>query len=241
MSIEHTEILDSGDTDALATFISQLPTSSSSYNYYYSVAELLVSRLTARAPSLDNPLVSALLSVLAAPALTLGAADLKRLISYSILADLPKDHLEPYRDTLTRLATQPTKAEAALYVSERSADILEFLEASEAWVPRTKSDDMAIRSLDLLVQTPEEIRPFVPGLLDWMQDGNWPPWGGCRAQLSRFPEVAMDPIREVLGKGEDGEWEGHLLSFLLDCMPEHVREGEGRGGADRAASDTERD
>ncbi|KAJ6595521.1 hypothetical protein DFH09DRAFT_1305332 [Mycena vulgaris] len=212
------------DADALTTLISGLPTSSASYSYYYSVSELLVSRLTASTPSPENPSVLAMDSVLSTPALTPDAAYLKQRISYSVLADLPKERLEPYRDAFTRLATRPTEAEAAAGISERSAEILEFLDASQAWVPRSKSDDMAIRSLDLLVQSAEEMRPFVPGLLEWLQDNNWPPWRGCRAQLARFPEVAMDPIREVLRKGEDGEWEGHLLCFLEECMPKHVRE-----------------
>ncbi|KAJ7463927.1 hypothetical protein FB451DRAFT_1561886 [Mycena latifolia] len=202
MSTDHIQLLDSGDTDALSAFIFQLPTSSSSYREFYRVSELLVSRLTASAPSTDDPLV----------------------LSWSVLADLPRDRLELYRGALTRLATQPTDAEAAADLPERSTDILKFLDAASPWAPLTKSDDMAIRSLDLLVQTPEAMRPFVPALLEWLQDCNWPPWGGCRAQLARFPEVAIDPIRDILRKGDDGEWEGHLLSFLVDCMPGQVRE-----------------
>ncbi|KAJ7463640.1 hypothetical protein FB451DRAFT_1562097 [Mycena latifolia] len=139
---------------------------------------------------------------------------------WNILCDLPKDRFEPYRGALTRLAMQPSEAEAAMGLPHRSAaEMLEFLDAShasQAWVPRNKSDQMSIRSLDLLVQTPEEMRPFVPGLLEWLQDPNWPPYSTCWSQLERFPEVAIDPIREVLRRGDDGWWEDSLLQFFLD-------------------------
>ncbi|KAJ7075744.1 hypothetical protein B0H15DRAFT_649984 [Mycena belliarum] len=215
---------ESENTDTWASFISQLPVSRSSHSYFTGVSELLVSRLIATPLSYDDPLVSAMSSVLSAPASTSEAADLKQLISFSILGKLPRNRLEPYRNALTRLAAQPTEAEASTGVSERSTSILELLDASQAWVPRTKSDDMAIRSLDLLVQTPDAMRPFVPALLEWLQDCNWPPWRPCRAQLARFPELALEPIRAVLRDSDDGEWKHHLLWFLVECMPGRVRQ-----------------
>ncbi|KAJ7785277.1 hypothetical protein DFH07DRAFT_726162 [Mycena maculata] len=66
--------------------------------------------------------------------------------------------------------------------------------------------------------------PFVPELLDWLKDANWPPYGACWLQLTRFPELAVDPIRQVLRDGEDGEWEEHLLQFIEREMPPEVRE-----------------
>ncbi|KAJ7708651.1 hypothetical protein B0H17DRAFT_1030359 [Mycena rosella] len=210
------------DTDSLVTFIYQLSPDALWYDYG-GISKLLVSRLTASAHSHDDPLVSAIFSVLDEPAVSLDAAHLKLSVWWGVLYELPKDRLEPYRTALMRLATRPTEAEAEKGVSERSAEMIEFLDASNAWVPRHKFDFMAFRSLDLLVQTAEEMRPFVPGLLEWLQDPNWPTGGGCWDQLARFPELALDPIRAVLREGDDGEWEYRLLRFLVECMPGNVR------------------
>ncbi|KAJ7618095.1 hypothetical protein B0H17DRAFT_648979 [Mycena rosella] len=50
---------------------------------------------------------------------------------------------------------------------------------------------------------------FIPGLLQWLQNINWPPCSGCWTQLARFPELAPDPSYAVLRKGDDAEWEHH--------------------------------
>jgi hypothetical protein len=140
------------------------------------------------------------------------------------LAALPKDRIEPYRAALERLAASPSEAETTEgKLDARSTELLDFLDASQAWVPRSKGDDLGLRSLEL-VQTSEEMRPHVKEMLVWLQDYNWPPMPGCWTQLARFPELALDPIREVLRKGDDGEWSSHLLEFLQDCMPGKLRE-----------------
>ncbi|KAJ7137213.1 hypothetical protein C8R44DRAFT_768654 [Mycena epipterygia] len=184
------------------------------------LTDLFISRLTTP----DDPLVSATLSVLDKPAMTPEAADLKHSILDDILIYLPIDQIEPFRGALGRMGTNPTEAEG-LRLSLRSKHIVELLDATQAWVPRFKWDDVAIRSLELFVHTPEEMRPFVPELLEWLQDINWPPFSGCWAQLARFPEIVVDPIREVLRKGDEGDWANHLLRFLVEVsMPGQVRE-----------------
>jgi hypothetical protein len=139
---------------------------------------------------------------------------------------LPKECIEPYRDALVHLTKDPTEALPGTIgtISARSTEIVEFLNATQAWVPRHKGDDMAYRSLDLLVHTADEMRPFVPGLLGWLQDQNWPPFRDCWFQLERFPELVVDPIREELRKGDDGEWEASLMRFLRDVVPPERRE-----------------
>ncbi|KAJ7802210.1 hypothetical protein B0H14DRAFT_2893137 [Mycena olivaceomarginata] len=185
--------------------------------------ELLVSRLGAASPSLEDPLVSAIHSILADT--TPDAAQLKFPLVSQIIGDLPRECIEPYRDPLALLVTDPPEGESGTIrtISETSADILEFLDASEAWVPRHKCDDLAIRSLDLLVHTAEEMRLHVPGLLGWLQDPNWPPFPECLRQLERFPEIVIDPIREILRSGYDGVWEFPLLQFLQE-VPPHLME-----------------
>ncbi|KAJ7657247.1 hypothetical protein DFH06DRAFT_1297919 [Mycena polygramma] len=176
---------------------------------------LFVSRLTASPPLPDDPLVSVVLSTLASPATTAESADPKHTLLW-ILAELPKDKIAPYRAALVRLANSPSEAENDL--PHLSADLLEFLDTSVARVPRSKGDHLAIRTLALL-DTADEMRPHVDGLLEWLQDRNWPPFAGCWEQLARFPALTIEPIREVLRQGNDGEWSAHLLAFMSREMP----------------------
>ncbi|KAJ7185267.1 hypothetical protein C8R46DRAFT_1059937 [Mycena filopes] len=197
----------------------------------YPLTQLFVTRMEV-GPA--DPLVSTIDSLLLAPAPTLYAANLKHPLVYAILPRLPRQHIEPYRAALARLATRPTPAETAANerVPERSAELLTFLDASEAWVPRHKHDELALRTLREMVHTPEEMRPHVDGLLRWLKDGNWPPGRGCWEQLARFPQLALDPIREVLGQRDDSEWEEHLLTFLHECMPRDLM-GRSRAEVER--------
>ncbi|KAF8205285.1 hypothetical protein K438DRAFT_1757271 [Mycena galopus ATCC 62051] len=190
--------------------------------------ELFVSRLTATTPSPTDPLVSVIVSALVIPATTPTAAGLKHPLLHNILSALPKDRIKPYRSALARMATSPTEAEAESTpwppsLSERSAEILDFLDTSHAWVPRTKADDLALRSLEL-VESAEDMKPHVKGMLGWLEDRNWPPAAGCWAQLARFPELALDPIREVLRNGDNGDWSYNVLQFLEQSMPGELRE-----------------
>ncbi|KAJ6480513.1 hypothetical protein C8R47DRAFT_599888 [Mycena vitilis] len=180
---------------------------------------LFVARMTTSPPSPSGPLVSVVLSTLTSPA-PFDAASKNTLLW--ILAELPKDRIIPYRAALARLATSPTEAETEAEgdLQDLSADLLEFLDSSVARVPRSKQDHLAIRTLALL-ETADEMRPHVDGLLEWLQDQNWPPFSGCWEQLARFPEITIDPIRAVLRKGDDGEWSAHLLMFMSrEMLPE---------------------
>ncbi|KAJ7512985.1 hypothetical protein B0H11DRAFT_1948288 [Mycena galericulata] len=198
--------------------------------------DLLVCRLTTSPGSQDNPLVFSLFSFLDTPLTTPKAAGFKRPLLHQILGSLPKDRIEPYRAALVCLATSPTEVEKNL--SERSAALLEFLDASQAWVPCTKHDDLGIRMLEL-VET-AEMQPLIPGMLEWLQDRNWPPFRGCWTQLARFPELAIDSIREVLRTGDDGCWKEALLNFLESEMPVKMRE-RGRVEVERIAQQPTQD
>ncbi|KAJ6524387.1 hypothetical protein DFH09DRAFT_1096076 [Mycena vulgaris] len=71
-----------------------------------------------------------------------------------------------------------------------------------------------------VVQTGDEMRPLVPGVLEWITDTNWPVADGCWNQLARFP----GPIREVLKRGDNAGWECNLLAFLLRDVPRPLLE-----------------
>jgi hypothetical protein len=43
---------------------------------------------------------------------------------------------------------------------------------------------------------------------------------GCQKQLARFPEVTIDPIKEVILKNQnDPEWLLHILEFVEEHVP----------------------
>ncbi|EHK45613.1 hypothetical protein TRIATDRAFT_299324 [Trichoderma atroviride IMI 206040] len=66
------------------------------------------------------------------------------------------------------------------------------------------------------------MEPYVDELLGWLADPNWPPYLGCQKQLARFPEVTIDPIKEVILKNRsDPEW----LLYILDFVEGHVPVG----------------
>ncbi|KAJ7795215.1 hypothetical protein B0H14DRAFT_2920418 [Mycena olivaceomarginata] len=89
--------------------------------------------------------------------------------------------------------------------------LLEFLDSSQARVPHSKSDELAVRSLEL-VHAAEEMRPLIPGIAT-----------GCWDQLARFPELTIEPIRAVLRRGDDGGWAMNIPNFLLDDCSHRLR------------------
>ncbi|KAJ7802200.1 hypothetical protein B0H14DRAFT_3488709 [Mycena olivaceomarginata] len=179
------------------------------------LVDLLVSRLTAAPPSLEDPLVSAVHAILAAP--TTEAAELKFPLVHRVIGSLPKECIEPYRDALVHLTKDPTETLPWTIgtISARSTEIVEFLNATQAWVPRHKGDDMAYRSLDLLMHTTDEMCPpklaVISGLLIPARALS----GACGGP---------DPIREEPHQGDDGEWEASLVRFLRDVVPPERRE-----------------
>ncbi|KAJ7802193.1 hypothetical protein B0H14DRAFT_3781376 [Mycena olivaceomarginata] len=177
-------------------------------------------RNTAAPPSLKDPLVSAVHAILAAPATE--NAELKFPLVRRVISSLPKECIEPYCDALVHLTKDPTEALPGTIgtISAHSTEIIEFLIATQAWVPCHKGDDMAYRSLNLLVHTADEMHPFVPGLLGWLQDQNWPPFWDCWFQLEHFPELVVDPICEELCQGDDGSGRLPSAAVLLSCPTE---------------------
>lgn len=68
--------------------------------------------------------------------------------------------------------------------------------------------------------TADQMRPLARGMLVWLADCNWPPYSGCIKQLARFPEVAIDPIRDIVAEHrDDPEWLLHLVQFVEKNVP----------------------
>ncbi|KAM5351160.1 hypothetical protein ACJ41O_003883 [Fusarium nematophilum] len=145
---------------------------------------------------------------------------------YEVIVDLPLSTLDLYRPALTTLSstpetTAPSHHARATSLARDASSLLAFMDDTSAvWVPKTKGDYLAERSLRERVSSADEMRPHVPALLEWLADPNWPPFRGCRAQLARFPEVAVGPIGELVRKERgDGGWILSLMEFVDECVP----------------------
>ncbi|KKP03698.1 hypothetical protein THAR02_04214 [Trichoderma harzianum] len=143
----------------------------------------------------------------------------------SILSDLPLATLRLYRSGIEALAANTTYGPSGVSLpslTNRAKDAIKFIDFPElTWAPEHKMDYMAERSLSERVHTAQEMKPHARDLLGWLADYNWPPYSGCEKQLARFPEVAVDPIKEIIKdyRDDDPEWLLHLLDFVKESVP----------------------
>jgi hypothetical protein len=142
-----------------------------------------------------------------------------------ILSELPLATLRLYRPALETLAAADSEDSppgvSVHSLASRAKDAVKFIDYPElAWAPQHKFDYMGERSLSERVQTADEMKPHVRELLDWLADYNWPPMPGCSKQLARFPEVTIDPIKEIISKNRnDPDWLLHLVEFVERYVP----------------------
>ncbi|KAJ7054511.1 hypothetical protein C8F01DRAFT_1163647 [Mycena amicta] len=196
---------------------------------FTSTQEKLEQQIIHRISSVDgkSPLIPAINTFLMTPASTASATRLQATLFgwAGILTSLPISRLSAFRSGLARLANEPTLAERQhpMELQSTSRRLVEYIDKPLPWVPVSKFDWLGLRSLDK-VTTADTMAPFVDGLLEWLQDSNWPVSGGCEAHLARFPELCVDPIRAVLRRGDDGDWESRLLSFVSFSVPGKLRE-----------------
>ncbi|KAJ7689880.1 hypothetical protein B0H14DRAFT_3050307 [Mycena olivaceomarginata] len=156
------------------------------------LADFLTSRLTAAPPSTSDPL-------------RIAPGKRAALFHYhGVMLNLPKEHIEPYRDALTRMAWTSTAEQRRKQRAAWTCDcryLLEFLDSSQARVPHS--------NLELVAH----------GRRYASSDPR-----GCWDQLVRFPELTIEPIRAVLRRGDDGGWAANILSFLLSDVPPALME-----------------
>ncbi|KAM0256499.1 hypothetical protein ACHAQJ_004910 [Trichoderma viride] len=142
-----------------------------------------------------------------------------------IVSQLPLATLRLYRPALETLASIDTAdgpPEVSLpSLASRAKDAIKFIDYPDlSWAPQHKGDYMGERSLSERVHTADQMKPHVGELLDWLADANWPPHLGCLKQLARFPEVTIDPIKEMISKNRnDPEWLLHLVEFVEEHVP----------------------
>lgn len=173
----------------------------------------------------EPAVVSAISSILTRPLDSEDTSQLICTVLFAVIYQLPEDDILQYRGALTVLSKANTDASSdPRYIgllAQQARDILRFVETRDvAWAPEHRGDFMAERSLQERVDTARAMRPYVDDLLRWLRDRNWPPYTRCEAQLARFPEIAVMPIRRILieHRGE-GEWTNNLLQFVQNRVP----------------------
>nr|GAT48838.1 predicted protein [Mycena chlorophos] len=146
-----------------------------------------------------------------------------------IILSLPKSRLAALRPGLDRLVNHSTATERWWRDLVPQASLaVHSIDSTGPWTPTSSHDWLALRSLDT-VTTPEEMRPFVEDLLEWLRLPSCPVYKGCVAQLARFPELCVAPIRERLSwhwQQQDPAgwmyWVHHLLLFVKHNVPTNL-------------------
>ncbi|PNP60549.1 hypothetical protein THARTR1_00573 [Trichoderma harzianum] len=142
----------------------------------------------------------------------------------SIVGKLPLATLRLYKSGLETLAASTEDSPPGVSLPSlrgRANDVIRFIDFPElAWAPQHKTDYMGERSLAERVHTAQQMKPHAAHLLGWLADLNWPPYLGCIKQLARFPEVAVDPIKDIIADNrDDPEWLLHILYFVEESVP----------------------
>ncbi|KAF3019722.1 hypothetical protein E8E14_008782 [Neopestalotiopsis sp. 37M] len=182
----------------------------------------------ARRRANEPAVVSALSAMISQPVNS--EDDLHRVLGvlHLVVCELPEDQILPYREVLVAVSDADADGDSSRgvrsltgFVSLQTKDLIRFVDnRNEAWVPAHKADRMGTRSLRERVHTAREMRPHVPGLLAWLQDGMWPPYRSCAEQLARFPQITIMPIQKVLKESRgDGQWINNLLRFVRGHVP----------------------
>lgn len=88
------------------------------------------------------------------------------------------------------------------------------------YLPRNKYDFERMNQLKKLNR--EEILPFLPGLMEWIQDMNWPIASEVSELLLKYPAEIVPLIKEVLATN-DHVWKYWCLEILVKRLPEGFR------------------
>ena len=78
-------------------------------------------------------------------------------------------------------------------------------------IPKDKFDIEAVEKLN--DYSIEELKPIVPALLEWLQDGHWPVSYPIRLYLEKYVKDIQDEILEIFNT-DDTEWKHYILSFF---------------------------
>ncbi|MFZ4913606.1 DUF5071 domain-containing protein [Paenibacillus sp. S29] len=86
-------------------------------------------------------------------------------------------------------------------------------------MPQHKHD---LERVELLKKQPiEKLKPILPEILEWLQDGNWPIAEPIENVLLNFEEELIPYIREIFSTN-DGCWKYFLLHGLIRKLPDYT-------------------
>ena len=88
-------------------------------------------------------------------------------------------------------------------------------------IPKDKHDLESISSLDSIPN--DELEPYLPELLVWIQDMNWPVAGVISKRLSKSGREVVEPIKKVL-KSDDAIWKYFVITGVVEHLSKDVRE-----------------
>ncbi|MGW9570914.1 DUF5071 domain-containing protein [Paenibacillus terrae] len=86
-------------------------------------------------------------------------------------------------------------------------------------IPRDKDDFERVGLLKK--QSIEKLKPILPELLEWLQDGNWPVAEPIENVLLNFEEELIPYIRRIF-RTNDGCWKYFLLHGLIRKLPDYT-------------------
>tara|TARA_R110002050_G_scaffold2016_11_gene12424 strand:+ start:11250 stop:11621 length:372 start_codon:yes stop_codon:yes gene_type:complete len=87
------------------------------------------------------------------------------------------------------------------------------------FIPSDKFDIQACKQLEVTPQ--DEVRPFIPDLLVWLQDFNWPVAPFVKQKLIQFDKELIIPLKFILS-GDDVVWKYVVLTELIPEVKSNV-------------------
>ncbi|EPD53773.1 hypothetical protein HMPREF1210_00596 [Paenisporosarcina sp. HGH0030] len=94
------------------------------------------------------------------------------------------------------------------------------MESFKDILPRHKTDDDRVEMIKKMDR--DKILPLLPGLLEWIQDINWPVAPSVLELLLTFPEEVVPHVQDVLSSDDDN-WKWYILHFLVIELPVESR------------------
>ncbi|MEK5233824.1 DUF5071 domain-containing protein [Lysinibacillus sp. FSL K6-0232] len=94
------------------------------------------------------------------------------------------------------------------------------MSVSDEYLPRNKHDFERVNQLKKLNR--KELLPLLPGLLEWIQDMNWPIAEEVAELLLMFPNEIVLLIKVVLATN-DNVWKHWCLEILVKRLPNELR------------------
>ncbi|MBD7908126.1 DUF5071 domain-containing protein [Sporosarcina sp. Sa3CUA8] len=90
------------------------------------------------------------------------------------------------------------------------------MEGVKDLLPRHKHDTERVEMISKMSR--DKIVQLLPGLLEWIQDINWPVAPSVLKILLTFPEEIVPHVQDVL-YSDDDNWKWYILHFLVIELP----------------------